>query len=157
MCSQLVSMKHLIFFLVIAFCFCHPLHSFAQQAEDSLIRRLENAEKTAILKGDTLALTRLMSKHIVVQNPENTIVGFQQIMDRIKSGKINYGSFDREIERITIVNQIAVVMGLETLVPKGDTKHAGKTVQRRFTNIWTKEAGTWKLTARQATIISIQE
>jgi hypothetical protein len=46
-------------------------------------------------------------------------------------------------------------MGLEILKPQADSQNAGKTVNRRFTNIWTRENGTWKLTVRQATIISI--
>jgi ketosteroid isomerase-like protein len=96
-----------------------------------------------------------MSKQIVVQNPENAIVGFRQIMDRIKSGKIDYSAFERRIDNIAFVNSIAIVMGLETLIPQGNTKDAGKTVKRRFTNVWTKEKDGWKLTARQATVISV--
>jgi len=95
-----------------------------------------------------------MSKKIVVQNPENAIVGFRQIMDRIKTGKINYTSFERRIDTVSFINGIAIVIGQETLIPQGDTQHPGKTVKRRFTNIWTKENGKWKLTARQATIVS---
>jgi hypothetical protein len=89
-----------------------------------------------------------------VQNPENAIVGFQKIMERIKSGKINYATFERRIDTIAFVNNTAIVMGLETLIPQGNTQHAGKTIKRRFTNIWTQEEDKWKLTARQATIIS---
>ena len=47
-------------------------------------------------------------------------------------------------------------MGLETLTPQGDTQNAGKTVTRRFTNIWTKESDEWKLTARQATVVLVK-
>ena len=141
-----------LFFSAILF---FAINSFAQKNDEALIRELEDKEREAILKSDTSVLTELMSKKIVVQNPENVIVGFQQIMDRIKKGKINYASFERRIDNIAFMNGIAVVMGFETLVPQADTQHAGKTVTRRFTNIWTKEKGKWKLTARQATIISI--
>jgi len=98
-------------------------------------------------------LSKLMSKNIVVQNPENSIVGFGQIMDRIKYGKINYSAFERKIDTIAFINGIAVVMGLETFVPQAVTQNPGKIIKRRFTNIWTKENEIWKLTARQATII----
>jgi ketosteroid isomerase-like protein len=131
------------------------MNSSAQQQDEALVRKLEEAERVAILKGDTLALANLMSRKIVVQNPENTIVGFPQVMERIKGGKINYAAFERQIDRITFANNIAVVMGLETIIPQGETQNAGKTVKRRFTNIWTRENKSWKLTARQATIVSI--
>lgn len=149
-------MKFTTLFLLPVFLFLFSVNSFSQQqGDEALLRKLEDMEREAILKGDTTLLSELMSKKIVVQNPENAIVGFQQIMDRIKKGKINYSSFERRIDNIAFMNSIAVVMGLETLVPQADTKNAGKTVTRRFTNIWTKENGKWKLTARQATIISI--
>jgi ketosteroid isomerase-like protein len=147
-------MKVLGLALVIAFVFL-SVPSFSQQSDEDLIRELEDQEREAILKGDTLQLARLMSEKIVVQNPENTIVGFRQIIDRIKRGKINYSIFQRRIDNIAFINGIAVVMGSETLVPKGVTENADKTVQRRFTNVWTKENNRWKLTARQATVVSI--
>jgi ketosteroid isomerase-like protein len=125
----------------------------AQEHQDAIIRKLENAEREAILKGDTTKLAELMSTQIVVQNPENAIVGFNKIMDRVRTGKINYSTFERNIEKISFIGDVAIVMGLETLTPKGDTENAGKTVKRRFTNIWMKESKTWKLTARQATIV----
>ena len=130
------------------------IHSYSQQQDDVLIRKLEDAERLAILKSDTVQLSKLMSSKIVVQNPENAIVGFRQIMDRVKTGKINYSTFERRIDAISFINGIAIVMGQETLVPQGDTQNPGKMVKRRFTNIWTKENGNWRLTARQATIVS---
>jgi hypothetical protein len=48
-------------------------------------------------------------------------------------------------------------MGLETLVPKTDAPAAGlvagQVTRRRFTNIWKKEGGTWRLFARHANVI----
>lgn len=135
-------MKFTTLFLLPVFLFLFSVNSFSQQqGDEALLRKLEDMEREAILKGDTTLLSELMSKKIVVQNPENAIVGFQQIMDRIKKGKINYSSFERRIDNIAFMNSIAVVMGLETLVPQADTKNVGKTVTRRFTNIWTKENG----------------
>lgn len=142
--------------LVVAFVCFFSIAAFSQRSDEDLIRALENKEREAILKSDTTQLANLMSKKIVVQNPENVIVGFRQIIERVKAGKINYSNFERKIDNIAFVNGIAVVMGLEVLVPQGDTQNAGKTVKRRFTNVWTKENGTWKLTARQATFVSTE-
>jgi len=139
--------------LLIVLNFFFSINSFSQQTQEALIRRLEDSEREAILKRDTSMLSKLMSKNIVVQNPENSIVGFGQIMDRIKYGKINYSAFERKIDTIAFINGIAVVMGLETFVPQAVTQNPGKIIKRRFTNIWTKENEIWKLTARQATII----
>ena len=128
----------------------------AQQSEESVIRSIENAEREALLKGDTNMLLKLLSPQVVVNNPENTIVTFEQIKERIRSGKIDYSSLERIIENISFVENIAIVMGKEIVTPQGVTKNVGKTVTRRFTNIWMKTEAGWKLTARQATIISIK-
>ncbi len=96
-----------------------------------------------------------MSSNIVVQNPENVIVGFEQIINRVKTGKINYLSFERVIEKVTFTGNTSIVMGKEILIPQGSTQNTGKTVTRRFTNIWMKEKNMWKLIARQATIVSL--
>lgn len=130
--------------------------SFAQQSDKDELTKLENAEREAILKSDTLMLAQIMSPHIVVQNPENKIVKFTQIIDRVKNGKINYSSFERLIENIDIIDNLGIVMGKEIIIARGTTTNSGKTVTRRFTNIWIKNAGIWKLTARQATIVSIE-
>jgi ketosteroid isomerase-like protein len=128
---------------------------FAQQSDEAVIRNFENAEREAILKGDTAVLIKLFSPKVVVNNPENTIVTFEQLITRIRTGKIDYSSLERTIEKITMVENIAIVMGKEIVTPKGATTNAGKTVTRRFTNIWMKTEAGWKLTARQATIISV--
>ncbi len=129
--------------------------SSAQQLHEAVIRRLENAEREAILKGDTTMLYQLMSSRIVVQNPENAMVGFRQIINKVKTGKINYASFERLIEKITFIDNTSIVMGKEVLIPQGSTQNAGKTITRRFTNIWMKEKDVWKLIARQATLVAI--
>jgi hypothetical protein len=128
---------------------------FAQQTDKDVLEKLEDRERTAILKGDTIMLEKLWSPQIVVHNPENKIVNFTQVKERIRTGKINYSSFDRIIEKITIVDNVGIVMGQESIKPEGNTINAGKTVTRRYTNIWKKDDAVWKLIARQATIISV--
>ena len=48
-------------------------------------------------------------------------------------------------------------MGLETVTPKNDAPSvgltAGRTIQRRFTNVWKNENGVWRLFARHANVI----
>lgn len=132
------------------------LSCFAQQLEEAVLQNLEDLEREAILKSDTTMLLKLMSPDLLVHNPENSIVGLKQVLARVKEGKINYASFERKIEKIAIKENVGIVMGEETIKPRGVTMHQGKTLTRRFTNIWLKENNVWKLTARQSTIISIK-
>ena len=47
-------------------------------------------------------------------------------------------------------------MGYEFVVPKGNVPNSGKTINRRYTNIYYFEEGDWRVIARQATNISVQ-
>lgn len=128
---------------------------FAQQSNEDLLKNLENSEREAILKGDTIMLMKLLSPQIVVHNPENKIVKLDQMIERIRNGKINYSSFERIIEHVSFHDNIGIVMGKEILTPVGSAINSGKTVTRRFTNIWIKKDQLWKLSVRQATIIAV--
>ncbi len=73
----------------------------------------------------------------------------------MKNGQVDLDSFKRFIDKITFTENIAIVMGYDIVHPAGKMPNAGKTVKRRYTNIWMKNKKTWLLVARQATIISI--
>lgn len=47
-------------------------------------------------------------------------------------------------------------MGHELVSPEGVTDNAGKSLTRRYTNIWMKRDNQWKLVGRQATIVTVQ-
>src|SRR5690606_39175472 len=129
--------------------------SYSQHAE-SEIRQLENDARQAILKKDTVALRKLFSPDFLVNSPANKVETFQNLMARIRQGTIDRESFEKNIEKISIVQNIAIVMGNEVVKPAGDASHAGKMVKRRYTNIWIKDKDGWKLLARQSTITSLE-
>jgi uncharacterized cupredoxin-like copper-binding protein len=83
------------------------------------------------------------------------VVTRPQIVELIKSGKIDYTSFKKFIEKISITGNTAIVMGREEVKPEKATDHAGKTVIRRYTNVWMKLGDKWQLVGRQATISSV--
>ena len=43
--------------------------------------------------------------------------------------------------------------GSETVVPGGNLPRAGQTAVRRYTNIWMRQSGGWKLVARHANVV----
>ncbi len=130
--------------------------SLAQQSNETEIRNLENLEREAVLKGDTTSLfNKYWSPNMVVNTPANRVGTIEGTKIGLRTGKIDYSSFDRVIEKITFTENIAIVMGQEIIKPKGWSDNVGKTVTRRFTNIWMKSKKEWRLVARQATIISV--
>lgn len=114
------------------------------------IRRLEQVEVKAVMERDKATLEKLWDKTYVVNNPDNLIVvAGANPTDRPVLQKPR-ASFKREVERITVRGDVVISMGREKVVPSGDLPKAGKTVKRRYTNIWMKVDGGWKLVARHA-------
>jgi ketosteroid isomerase-like protein len=113
------------------------------------IRKLDLAHAGAILRGDQVALDKLWTEDFRVNNPFNEI----DKADRIRSGAVTYSSFVREAEAVMVHGDTVIVMGREIVVPKGNSPEAGKTINRRYTNIWMKRAGKWRLIARHASVI----
>ena len=113
------------------------------------IRRLDVAHADAILRGDLAALDKLWTKDFKVNNPFNEI----DQADRIRTGAVTYASFNRVPEAVLIHGDTVIVMGREEVVPKGNSPEAGKTINRRYTNIWMMRSGKWRLIARHASVI----
>ena len=113
------------------------------------IKRLDVAHAVAILRGDLAALDKLWTSDFKVNNPFNEI----DRADRIRTGAVTYSSFIREPESVLVHSDTVIVMGREIVVPKGNSPDAGKTITRRYTNIWMKRGGRWLLTARHASVV----
>ena len=140
--------------LLAAFTIFAPGLVLAQSAKqknliEQEIRKLDLAHADAVLRGDLAALDKLWTKDFKVNNPFNEI----DKADRIRTGAVTYSSFVREPESILVHGDTVIVMGSETVVPKGNSPDAGKTIRRRYTNIWMKRNGKWRLIARHASVI----
>ena len=115
------------------------------------IRRLDLAHADAIFKGDAASLDTLMDDDVTVNHPTNRIVKEKkELLELIQQGVIRYTSFERVPETFLFFENMIVVMGSETVVPAEGAPNAGKTLQRRYTNVWMKKDGKWRLTVRHA-------
>ena len=128
-----------------------------QDKRESEIRRLENLERESVLKGDSLVLfDKIWSPDMVINTPNNFVGTVERTKALLRSGDLNYLSFERNIEKITFNNNVAIVMGEEKIKPQGKQNNAGKVVTRRFTNVWMYSNNNWSIIARQATIIKVE-
>jgi ketosteroid isomerase-like protein len=143
-----------IFILVLAITVFATGSAFGQSTKQKAaieqeIRMLDVAHADAILRGDLDALAKLWTEDFVVNNPFNEV----DKANRILTGAVTYSSFTRNAEKVTVFGDTVIVMGQEIVVPKGESPDAGKTINRRYTNIWMKRSGKWRLVARQASVI----
>jgi ketosteroid isomerase-like protein len=123
----------------------------AEPGLEQEIRSLDLAHAEAIFNGDAKALDVLMDDDVTVNHPTNRIVKEkQQLLALIRQGVIRYTAFDRHPEAFLFFKDMVVVMGRETVVPAPGAPNAGKTLQRRYTNVWMRRDGQWRLTVRHA-------
>ena len=128
-------------------------------ADEQTVRALDDRERLAALNRDIAMLEQLWSEHFTVNAPNNQIVvGRQRNLDTfVRGGIINFSAFERTVEFVAIDEPFAVLMGLETVVPRTDAPSAGlvagQPVRRRFTNIWKREGRTWRLYWRHANVL----
>jgi ketosteroid isomerase-like protein len=117
------------------------------------MNRLDAATET----GDRDGFLALMADDVLVNSPYNTVADKTEAGRRFKTGLIDYSSFDRIVDCVARRRSGEIVaMGEEIIHPRGQALHAGKTVRRRFTDVWRNDGGSWKLALRQATIFDVK-
>ena len=108
----------------------------AQNVAENKIRKLDNEQKEAYFQRDTATLLKLFSPHVIINGFSNKFETLQDVLSRIRQEGNNMDHYDRIIEKVIFADNTAIVMGNETIKPSGIAVNAGKTVKRRFTNIW---------------------
>jgi uncharacterized protein DUF4440 len=114
------------------------------------IRALEEAGRVAFLAADTPALDALWDEELLVNSPLNTINDKSLVLKLLGTGRIRHTFDDVVIERVHRYGDVVVVMGRDTV----DGPPHGAIVDRRFTNVWQLQAGTWRMIARHAQIVA---
>ncbi|SEI54133.1 protein of unknown function [Dyadobacter koreensis] len=116
------------------------------------VRNLESLENEALSKSDTATLYDIWSPDLVVNTAENKILTFADFKNGFERNQTKPFSYEKVIEKITISENVAVVMGYE----KAETgKKSAKPSESRFTDMWIKDGTGWKLTARQCTSLAV--
>lgn len=146
-------------FLLVSLGGAADVHPQGRTADSAAVRELDDQMRLAVLRRDIPALERFWSDQLVVNAPNNQVVrGKRAVLDVVRTGIINFSSFERDIEFIQVEGDFVITMGLETLRALADSPanglRAGEMTRRRFTNIWKREGDTWRLYIRHANVIA---
>lgn len=120
------------------------------------IRRLYDREHELLLRRDFDAQERFYPDDFVVTNPFNMFINKTKVMERLRGDIIKYNKYEREYDYFRRYGETMVVVGSETVVPTLDAKRpdAGKTVHRRFTEVWVQRDGGWQKVVRHASNVA---
>ena len=106
---------------------------------------------------DADAVSGLSAEDLIVNTPANRVARREQVLGFFKAGRMNYESADVTIEALDAREDHVVIMGAEVVKPRETAPNAGRTVSRRFTDVWRRESdGQWRLTIRHATIVLVE-
>jgi hypothetical protein len=128
--------------------------------EEDQIRRaidaIEEEEIRSLLEGNVAAVAHDWADDLAVNAPNNQVMRKPVILDLMRQHTgLQYSSAERHREAAIIRRNCVVTMGYEVVVPKGNVANSGKTINRRYLNVYFFEDGRWRLVGRQATNVSV--
>ena len=109
------------------------------------IRQLDNERIQAQIQADATALDRIYADDFIGVGPSGTVRTKAQVISDFTSGVLKFQSITTDEVQVRVYENTAVETGLSTMV--GQDK--GKAVPRdtRFTRVWVKQQGRWRLVA----------
>lgn len=100
---------------------------------------------------DIAALDRLLADDYIVTQSFG-LTSKAQLMDAYKSGRIKYTSASDKELLVKVYGDAAVTTGILTL--KGQNPSRDFTIYARYTGVWVKQQGRWRLVASQLTDVT---
>src|SRR5207245_423764 len=112
---------------------------------EEAIRKLDNERIQAQIGADAVALDRIYANDFIGVGPSGTVRTKAQVISDFTSGDVKFQSITTDEVQVRVYENTAVETGLSTMV--GQDK--GKAVPRdtRFTRVWVKQQGRWRLVA----------
>src|SRR5215469_2975122 len=112
---------------------------------EQAIRQLDHERIQAQIGADAVALERIYADDFIGVGPSGTVRTKAQVISDFTSGDLKFQSITTDEVQVRVYENTAVETGLSTMV--GQDK--GKAVPRdtRFTRVWVKQQGRWRLVA----------
>ena len=112
---------------------------------EQAIRQLDNERIQAQIHADATALDRIYAADFIGVGPSGRVRTKPQVISDFTSGDLKFQSITTDEVQVRVYENTAVETGLSTMV--GQDK--GRAVPRdtRFTRVWVKQQGSWRLVA----------
>jgi ketosteroid isomerase-like protein len=122
---------------------------------EEIIRKLDNERIQAQIHADATALDRIYAADFIGVGPSGTVRTKPQVISDFTSGELKFQSISTDEVQVRVYGDTAVETGLSTMI--GQDK--SKTVPRdtRFTRVWVKQQGRWRLVANHYSLRITQQ
>jgi len=117
---------------------------------EQAIRQLDDERIRAQIGADAAALDRIYAEDFIGVGPSGTVRSKSQVISDFTSGTLRFQSITTAEVEVRVYENTAVETGLSTM--SGQDK--GKAVPRdtRFTRVWVKQQGRWRLVANHYSV-----
>jgi uncharacterized protein (TIGR02246 family) len=121
---------------------------------DQEIRQLDNERIQAQIHADAKALDRIYAEDFIGVGPSGTVRTKPQVLSDFTAGSLKFQSITTDEVQVRVYENTAVETGLSTMVGQD----RGKPVPRdtRFTRVWVKQEGRWRLVANHYSLRIVQ-
>jgi ketosteroid isomerase-like protein len=116
-----------------------------RRSVEQVIRQLDHERIQAQIGADAVALDRIYANDFIGIGPSGRVRTKPQVISDFTSGDLKFQSITTDDVRVRVYGNTAVETGRSIM--SGQDK--GKTVPRdnRFTRVWVKQQGRWRLVA----------
>ena len=120
---------------------------------EQAITQLDGERIQAQIGADAAALDRIYADDFIGVGPSGTVRTKKQVISDFTSGTLKFESITTDEVQVRVYENTAVETGLSTM----DGQDKGKTVPRntRFTRVWVKQQGFWRLVANHYSLRSV--
>jgi len=122
---------------------------------EQVIRKLDNERIQAQIHADVAALEQIYADDFIGVGPSGTVRTKPQVISDFTSGDLRFQSISTDGVRVRVYGNAAVETGLSTM--NGQDKGNAVPHDTRFTRVWVKQHGGWRLVANHySSIVSHQ-
>ena len=107
------------------------------------IRKLDRERIRAQVNADAVELDRIYADDFIGIGPSGTLRTKKEVLSDFKSGSLKFQSITTDDVRIRVYGNAAVETGLSTM--KGQDAERTVPEENRFTRVWIKQGGRWRL------------
>ena len=116
-----------------------------KESVEETIRKLDNERIQAQIHADAVALDRIYADDFIGVGPSGTIRTKPHVISDFTSGELNFQSITTDEVKVRVYENTAVETGLSTML--GQDKDKAVPHETRFTRVWVKQKGRWRLVA----------
>jgi ketosteroid isomerase-like protein len=122
---------------------------------EQAIRKLDNERIQAQIHADAAALKRIYADDFIGVGPSGTVRTKTQVISDFTSGDLRFQSITTHDVQVRVYENAAVETGRSTM--NGQDKGTPVPRDTRFTRVWIKQQGRWRLVANHYSATNLQQ